>query len=164
MRSEPSRDLFLGHCSSSPLISHRVVHLFPPPSPFSLPPKLLISKKPPPKHHSTTTAPPLRRHSTSASRPIIPISSFSSFSHLNPIIPKLLHFRLFFIIQGHNFTTDCAHLIAVLILQGGGVDFRRVLKPVVFGVHTSCSTKSPNEPTACLEGKVQLLGPLGPKP
>jgi hypothetical protein len=116
MRSEPSRDIFLGHYSSSPLISHRAIHFFPLTSPFSLLPNSLISKNPPPKHHSTTTAPPPRCHSTSAGRPIILISSFSSFSHLNPIIPKLLHFRPFLIIQGHNFTTNYAHLIAVLVL------------------------------------------------
>jgi hypothetical protein len=37
----------------------------------------------------------------------------------------------------------------------------RVLKPFIFGLHTSCSTKSPNEPPACLEGEVRLLRSSG---
>jgi hypothetical protein len=61
---------------------------------------------------------------------------------------------------------DCACLCVGFIhyLQGVGVDFKGVLKPLILEVPTKCSTKFPNEVSACLEGKVRLLGPLGPRP
>jgi hypothetical protein len=167
MRFQLSRDLVLGHCSSSsPHFTVRRTPLFPI---FLL---LSITPKPPPLPNTTITSPhhfpsPPCRNSSVAD-PFSPIFSHSIPSHRNLETPQNPNFSsIFFIILGHNSIHGLCPLFVWLILcvfVGVGLIWEGVFKPFVLGVHTSYSTKSPNEPLACLEGKVRLLDPLGPEP
>jgi hypothetical protein len=101
MRAEPSRDLFLGHCSSSPSLLLTAVQylslpsLFSPSHPRHKPPTNTTSTPP---HHFPS---PPHLHRAAVAPPLIPISPFLLFLTENPISPQPHFSSIFFACYMH---------------------------------------------------------------
>jgi hypothetical protein len=103
---------------------HSAVHLNFPISVFSSP-KLPYIQNPPPKHHSTATAPSPCRLCATVAIHFNPISSFSSFSHLNPTFPQIQIFPPFLFIQRaqiHSWIVPLATVLVSFDFAGGWVE------------------------------------------
>jgi hypothetical protein len=123
----------------------------------------------PPTHFHYTT-PPLRHHRTTILPPLVPFHSlFSPFS----IVHKTQLFPYFRICPDFEYSKCSIHPRIVLFpylcwflpfLPGVGVDFRAVFQTFVLRVAHHMFDEIPQRVPACLEGKFQLLGLVGPKP
>jgi hypothetical protein len=118
---------------SSPFFSH---------TPYTKP---LKSSKPTTHiHHRITIAPPRRRLSHFLISP-----PFLLFSHPNLTSPNLFFLSIFFCLQRHIPIHGLCHFWflcwLIVFLQGVGVDFGVVFKPLFVETPTTCLIKFPNQ-------------------
>jgi hypothetical protein len=166
--SDPSRDLFLGHFPLFPFhFSTAPYTPFPISVFFSSIHHQIHHPNTPPHHHAVTAPPPI----TTAGCPITPITRIS------PFLPHFLHFQpppnsTFFCPLFGPFTgTNTSQIVSLLLLccyffivfAGVWGSFQRGSQTLVLRLAHQVLVKIPQRVAACLEGKVQLLGPLGSK-
>jgi hypothetical protein len=162
----PHVTLFRSPSPLLPLISH--LRCTPISSIFLTYPTYLNPKTPKAHHLFTSVHPPPHRLHQSH---ITPISTFSPFLPHSLTQPQLLpNFSLVPIFKDQKAHTHprvvplCCLCWIFHFLLGVGLDFRGVLQILVLRVAHHMFDIIPQRVPACLGGKFQLLGPLGPKP